>query len=345
MSLKDLTKVSDGCYSLSMQTLNLSTHCLECLENMVLKLQSFEARKLFSGVTESLRAAPKFLLPDGGRVMEDENSVSRLYDQMRLPFACVALEYEAHGAIDVSIETRSSKRIALCWDLSQGVPAYLQNVLGCDSSPRKTLAVQSLSFLDDHKTWLPIMGLLTIDLDEPIVKGTVAQHTKTSPEFVDLTKHRFKEQRASTLVSSFSMKVHPYLAEELTAPLSDERNIANLSADSSDELLAMISFAALTSCANVEFDVVPAVKMLNKKRAAKGKEPFYDVRVLMLSGQGYQGSTQSGGASAGAAGHASPRTHLRRGHVRRLPEKNVWVNASVINASAERARTPSYKLV
>jgi hypothetical protein len=31
--------------------------------------------------------------------------------------------------------------------------------------------------------------------------------------------------------------------------------------------------------------------------------------------------------------HASPRVHLRRGHIRRLPGKNIWVNATIVGNS------------
>lgn len=332
-----------------MQTLNLSTHCLEQLVEVRNQLPSFAMRELFTGLIESLRAAPKFLLPDGGRVIDDQESVARLYDQIRLPFPCVALEYEAHGAINTAIETQSSRRIALCWDLRHGAPAYVQAVTGCGPEPQKCLVVQSLSYLNEHSFWIPIMGLLVIDLDDAVVKGTVAQHAQQSPQFMALIKHRLVPQRTNMLVHSFQMHVYPYPMSDFSGSgQTDEEIISNISADTSDELLAMIGFAALTSCANVEFDVLRAEEKLNKKRAAKKREPFYDVRVLMLAGHGYQVSTQPGGVCTGAGGHASPRSHLRRGHVRRLSDKNVWVNAAVINAGAKGVhalQVPAYKLV
>ena len=33
--------------------------------------------------------------------------------------------------------------------------------------------------------------------------------------------------------------------------------------------------------------------------------------------------------------HASPRMHLRRGHLRRLPNKVVWVKEAMVNAKSQ----------
>lgn len=330
-----------------MQTLNLSTRCIEHLVSTCDNIQHSLLQELFSALITELRAAPKFLLPDGGRVLDDGDSVARLYDQLRLPFPCVALEYEARGAINDAIETRSSRRIALAWDLRHGVPNFVQLVTGFDARPQQALVVQSLAFIDDMDLWTPVMGLVRLDLDDDVLLATIAEHALADPAHMALVQHRLTPQKSNDLVQSYSTQAIAYPVPPVfrSATPNTAQMLSNISADTDDELLAVIAFAALTSCANVEFDVLPAAKKLNTKRAAKNKEPFYDVRVLMLAGQGYRATAISSGKLGELIDSGSPkRTHLRRGHVRKLPGKNVWINAAVINAGHGGARTPAYKL-
>lgn len=54
-------------------------------------------------------------------------------------------------------------------------------------------------------------------------------------------------------------------------------------------------------------------------------------RVLQIS------APRATGVSNGGGQHASPRAHLRRGHVRRLEERTVWVRPAMVNAGATAA--------
>jgi hypothetical protein len=137
--------------------------------------------------------------------------------------------------------------------------------------------------------------------------------------------------------------VYPYDVNIMSSLEQDQAH-AVVSADSGDEVLATMAFAALTSCANVSFETLPASAALNKKRAGKGRQPLFDVRVLMV---GDSGALRGGGrhTQVQATGtHASPRTHLRRGHVRRLEDKTVWVNAALVNPAVQEAPVPRYRM-
>jgi hypothetical protein len=74
---------------------------------------------------------------------------------------------------------------------------------------------------------------------------------------------------------------------------------------------------------------VPAPAPLNKKRQASGKQPFFSYKVLQLVAE----RAAPGHAAAGGE-RASPRLHLRRGHLRRLEHKTVWVRPAMINAGS-----------
>lgn len=90
----------------------------------------------------------------------------------------------------------------------------------------------------------------------------------------------------------------------------------------------LLQTGVVLNCANVTITEIVAPKMLNKKRKAKGKTPFFSYRVLQVSAP-----RESGGPGVGGQ-HTSPRAHLRRGHIRRLEEKTVWVRPAVVNPGA-----------
>lgn len=87
----------------------------------------------------------------------------------------------------------------------------------------------------------------------------------------------------------------------------------------------VVQMLCALACSNTKISESPSGrKRLNKKRASKGKPPFYSYKVLTIS-------NQDAGAKpiAGSSGR-SPRVHLRRGHIRRLANKTVWVNSAVV---------------
>jgi hypothetical protein len=89
----------------------------------------------------------------------------------------------------------------------------------------------------------------------------------------------------------------------------------------------VIMLAAALNCSNVshstEFNPSNA---LNKKRSEAGKQPFFSYHVLDIRGDRRESEVSHNGGT-----HASPRVHLRRGHIRKHPSAgNIWVNACVV---------------
>lgn len=84
----------------------------------------------------------------------------------------------------------------------------------------------------------------------------------------------------------------------------------------------------LLQCVNVRTVDNPAPVKLNAKRKARGKLPLYSFKTLHLAVP----NLRSEGLVLGGT-HASPRLHLRRGHVRHLGEgRRVWVQACVVGS-------------
>lgn len=84
----------------------------------------------------------------------------------------------------------------------------------------------------------------------------------------------------------------------------------------------------ILACSNIIYIDNPAPVKLNKKRTKKGKQPLFSYKTLHIKisenavNKNHQGGT-----------HASPRVHLRRGHVRTLDNgKSVWVQPCMVGS-------------
>lgn len=99
-------------------------------------------------------------------------------------------------------------------------------------------------------------------------------------------------------------------------------------------------FFKIIACSNVTIVDNPAPKFLNKKRIKAGKFPIFEHKTLVLKLDDEVRVTQDLGGT-----HASPRVHLRRGHIRTLASgKQVWVQPCVVG-SGPGIITKDYKVV
>lgn len=98
-----------------------------------------------------------------------------------------------------------------------------------------------------------------------------------------------------------------------------------------DALTPSLRVAAQTSsilaCTNVTTEIL---RPNREARAARPASTLFDYHVLMIDPSKERNPSEDRGGT-----HASPRTHLRRGHIRRLAwGPRVWVNSCVVNPSA-----------
>jgi hypothetical protein len=88
----------------------------------------------------------------------------------------------------------------------------------------------------------------------------------------------------------------------------------------------MVKAIAVLNCSNVKIIESKEKKLINKKRKAKGKLPLFTYKTLHIDTSEQE---KQEGEKKGT--HASPRVHLRRGHIRKLAnEKTVWVQPCVV---------------
>ena len=116
--------------------------------------------------------------------------------------------------------------------------------------------------------------------------------------------------------------------------LGDEHHYERIGFDASNsEYVTLMHARAMNlfyilGCSNVTTVDHVAPVALNKKRARSGKLPILSYKTLVIAlDQAKKESSAMGGT------HSSPRVHLRRGHIRKLPsEERVWVQSCVVGS-------------
>lgn len=89
---------------------------------------------------------------------------------------------------------------------------------------------------------------------------------------------------------------------------------------------ALVEFCMTVNCENVAQGQIPPSAALNQKRVSNGKTPFFSYRYPRIPTP-HPDTPSLGGT------HASPRLHLRRGHLRRLSsERVVWVRHALVGS-------------
>ncbi len=293
-----------------------------------------------------MQESVKFLLPDNGYLFADHDYKPAMFDLLRLPFPVCALEFTATKelhAVDSGL-MHAAKRIALCFDpwlLPKQQLGYLDRLCGRSflaSVPKQCLAIMGV--YEANGTWGAAVGVVLVDLerDKPLVLkglnpgdiGDITQRVETRLGQVGKTAHGLP---VTFLTFPFRARVSGQTADEA---------VECLYIDTIDEVRVVYEFLAAINCANVGTQEIAAPRLLNDRRRKKGKPLFYPYKVLDLS------PSSVGSGEPGVGGHASPRTHLRRGHLRHLGErfgyKTLWINATMVNAARGDAPAQVYRV-
>lgn len=93
-------------------------------------------------------------------------------------------------------------------------------------------------------------------------------------------------------------------------------------------------------CKNVKEGIQQQYSPSNDKRIKQGKLPIYETKILTID----TSYSASGRKEAGSGTHASPRQHLRRGHIRRLPSGNIWINSCVVGDPSKGTIHKQYRV-
>lgn len=107
------------------------------------------------------------------------------------------------------------------------------------------------------------------------------------------------------------------------------RTIEQLQREFNDDVSALQNMCIMLSLSNVTHAPVAVPDKLNRKYRKHHDHGLLDYHVLVVDGERYERVEQHG-----STGHAV-RSHLRRGHIRRLPGGKVWVKQTTVHGHAK----------
>lgn len=301
--------------------------------------------------------AVKFVLPDNGMLFEDQDYDPRMFDLQRLPYPICAFEFMADDSSHVPAEGTilSKRRIALAFDphaLSLDRKLLLNYLCGEDdvvsTLPARCIAIQAVFDSPEMNTWNTSLGLAFTNLDGPppsadrdaIMNGMGDRERRIMEEVSQTTLKDREKTKHAMLRGALSFSTLFELLE-----IDHDAGVKSLQLDTNDETLVVYEALAVLNCRNVSVASESAPRLLNEKRRKKGKIPFFEYKVLEVGP-----TTGTVGSEGGAGTHASPRMHLRRGHLRHLHERHgggvIWINSTIVNPESKQGMVQkAYRIV
>jgi hypothetical protein len=321
-------------------------YCSHAIEQLKDTAKAARARGLtvtaarLQTLIQMLSTAPKFLLPNCAELIDVENVGETHLELLRLPFPVTVFEAPWRKADIMPAatvagvqESLSTRRIALCWEITADhtpVTGLKEAPLFRQHYPEGGVFIYPIFYSDELKTWNPGAGGTFVPREFRIPEGH--ERTRMTRMMQDVKKSAGRLHR-----NTFEHFAEPFvLLEEMFQLMVMESRgdvdaaLARLTYDANDEVHMAIQACAVLNCANVEtVDVAPS-KGANAKRVASGKSPFFTYKVLQVA------AVKIASSEKGSGSHSAPRTHLRRGHIRRLENRVAWVRPAIVNAGSER---------
>jgi hypothetical protein len=245
---------------------------------------------------KSAKEAVKFVMPTDGKLFDTK--LAGLSQDHRLPYERILIEYECKSPGGMASEvfgeraTRpANKRIVFAEQYDQ------------------TIAIASIvSFKDPYgnDVWT-VQPYISEIIPANLAKGAKFE----APEGINTPVI------SQFLVDHYDMGGH---AERTFGDAWKDHAYF----DMLDEVNCVLNLMEALSCRNVTAEQLP-VKNNKLAQRKKGALPYDLYHVLVVNSRSGEKSTDQGGS------HRSPREHIRRGHIRRLPSGNIWVNSTIVN--------------
>lgn len=247
---------------------------------------------LLGRMANEIEDSVHFAIPDGGKIFDDQLRGIQ-GKTIRLPYPSITVEcfFSDGGAIIDDSRVAVKKRLVFAKQGTNKGNSGIDFYVFCCADNGTWVAMTLCLFIPDE---------LAIPTQDQFPKGCLGLEAEYSVWLPGLYRLTYKRDPSE----KFEGAIQDVLGDVLW----------------SLELLEALS------CSNVTHEPIETIDpRKNAKRIKAGKLPIYETRILTIEAGK---STQSGQNHGGT--HASPRQHLRRGHIRRLADKNIWVNSCVV---------------
>ncbi len=321
-----------------MEPVNYSAHAIEGLKQFADDLSSWApaSYQALHNVIGMLQDGVKFLLPNKCELLDPTELGQTHLDLIKLPFPCTIFEAPWHGEGDIiSVgdvkQVPATKRIALCWESTSDYEPLPRLDKIHKSFPKGGIFVYSIFWVPSFNRWVPSVGGCFVPYDNKVIKLDLENALPASRIANEaVIKSGLAQEKGAKQYRSEPFFLLPEVFERsVQAYGSSDRAFADILMETRDETMMLIQACSVLNCANIETGEIEAPIALNKKRVAKGLQPFFSYKVLQLSEKRFGGDDSNFGGT-----HAAPRMHLRRGHLRRLETRTIWIRPAMVNANS-----------
>jgi len=276
-------------------------------------------------IIPALQICEKFILPPYGMILDKNNPSVPTFmvdfiqqNGLRLPYHCVSLSFSAPIASFIKFgQLPSLKRIVLAFEQHEDLPPELNGDSDFAGGAIMTYLMSTVDSKDIGSfsgRWMPPPYIIAI----PIVPRS--QSVTLSARGICMPCYCFGHTSNSLTLDSKTQDT--FLGESY--------------ADLGSLIDLCISLQLKGECT----DIIKSPERLNKKRLKRKKLPFYEHRILMVSGGTRWGKKESQGTH-----HLPPRFHKRRAHLRQYKlGKFCWVRETNVGDPSLGIITKEYQI-
>jgi hypothetical protein len=328
--------------------LNYAAHAIESIEQQQHELARLGApgEPDVAWVIDQLNRGVKFILPDHGELIDLTGFDQKHADLIKLPYPITVIEAPFPPRPDLRMaenKQASTRRIGLYIEMP--ATEVLHRFPGAERPDPESFGVLvvAIYYIDALRQWELSGCAAFVPYDQIAYNRNVGTNTPASMElFADVAGEGRRLSKMA--IRSSLVPLRPQILFGMrNAGMSDDSIKATMLGNLLDEQIMLVQLCTVLNCGNVEQVDLPVPVKLARAREKSGKIPLYDYKVLTLTGE----VTGKGSFESERQGGGLKRTHLRRGHIRRIAgERTTWVRAALINAGAEAGRIDkSYRVV
>ncbi len=336
-----------------MQRLNFCTQAIQSLRKHEQGSPDFPQ---VVKVCQLLALAEKFVLPENGELIHSWGQMPDNLPPGRLPYPLTAIETRwtrdsptMMPSLDSEHQSKLSKvsvhastrRISLAFEADAtflGEITADHEILRKAPSALKYAGMErvqepvgriiiSIYYLDAAKRWRIVPAGVFQSYDPDLIIRKRGRSAYEDDMMAMLTKHGVDTKNARKGIPYVPVVLLPK-SYQLNYGIRGNTALQGVHHDVANEANWIQDLVTALSCQNVKTERDEPSIFQQKERKRAKKPPLFSFHYLTVSG------SQVGAARGDDTGHshASPRTHLRRGHVRRLSDgRTTWVNEAIIN--------------